>query len=308
MNAYGIRLAIGTALACFTCSTGSSCHAPHADRALDRQDAIVQIREIEDAWAQVAVTGDPTIIDDILADDFVGISPDGVPYTKREFILDTKTNPLGFQSNELDDMTVRFVGDVAIAHGSETFTRADGERGRFVWTDVLVRSEGRWRIVAAQDAMTGVDVEPAQGGLFTEPTSRDEEAIDRTRNAYVAAWRAADVDRIARLYTEGALVLYPNQPAVRGRSAILDYFRGFFEEFPTNEFELISAEIVVDGAWAFDRGTYRWKGTPRAGGAAVEDNGKYLVVLERQANGEWRVARDMDNSDRPATQSTREAR
>jgi len=99
-------------------------------------------------------------------------------------------------------------------------------------------------------------------------------------------------------------VLYPNQPAVSGHAAIVDYFKGFFGEFPKNDFELISSEIVVTGPWAFDRGAYRWKGTPRKG-PAVADNGKYLVVLKRGDDGKWRVARDMDNSDRPATQATR---
>jgi uncharacterized protein (TIGR02246 family) len=142
-------------------------------------------------------------------------------------------------------------------------------------------------------------------------TSADEQSearrgIDATRNAYAAAWRAASVEQIASLYTEDAFVLYPNQPAVSGHAAIVDYFKGFFDEFPKNDFELISSEIVVTGPWAFDRGVYRWKGTPR-NEPAVEDNGKYLVVLKRGDDGKWRVARDMDNSDRAAAQATRGA-
>jgi uncharacterized protein (TIGR02246 family) len=120
----------------------------------------------------------------------------------------------------------------------------------------------------------------------------------------VAAWRAADVKQVAELYTANAFVLYPNQPAISGRAAIVEYFKGFFDEFPRNELELVSREIVIAGSWAFDRGTYRWNGTPRSG-AVVEDNGKYLVVLLRGDDGKWRVARDMDNSDRQATRRAR---
>jgi uncharacterized protein (TIGR02246 family) len=132
-------------------------------------------------------------------------------------------------------------------------------------------------------------------------------AINRTRNEYVAAWRAANADRIANLYTNDALVLYPNQAAIAGRAAILVYFKSFFAEFTQELFELTSAEIEVFGPWAFDRGTVRWRGVPRAGGDPVEDHGKYLVILQRQPDGSWKVARDMDNSDRPLTQSTRSA-
>jgi uncharacterized protein (TIGR02246 family) len=280
---------------------------PPPDSLFDRIQAEAEIREIENAWAQVAVSGDPAVIGLIFADDFVGVAPDGTHYTKQGFIDDTTAHPLGFTSTELKEVKVRFEGYVAVAQGHEAFTRKGGERGRFVWTDVLVRRNGKWKLIAAQDAMVPDAEQSTSVGLFeaSTPMEHAREGIDKTRNAYVAAWKAANASKLADLYTESALVLYPNQPAVMGRSAIVDYFKGFFAEFPHNEFELTSAEIEIAGPWAFDRGAYRWKGVPRAGGEPVADSGKYLVVLQRQASGEWKVARDMDNSDRPASQATR---
>ena len=284
-----------------------SCSRPPDDTPYDRAQAEAEIKEIELAWAKVAVSGDPAVIEQIFADDFVGVSPDGAQYTKREFIADTKANPLGFTSNELNEMKVRFAGNVAIAQGHETFTRKDGGQGRFVWTDVLERRDGKWQLIAAQDAVAPVAEQPTGAGLFATSTQIEDarKGIDRTRNAYVAAWKAGDAGKIAELYTEDALVLYPDQPAVIGRGPIVDYFKKFFDEFGQLSFDLSSAEIEITGPWAFDRGAYRWKGTPKAGGEPIEDSGKYLVILERQASGEWKVARDMDNSDRSAAQATR---
>jgi len=148
---------------------------------------------------------------------------------------------------------------------------------------------------------------PPSTASFPAP-KRESQGIDATRNAYVTAWKAADADRIAELYAEDALVMYPNQPAVIGRGAIRDYFKAFFGELVQKDFALASDEIVIAGPWAFDRGTYRWQAVPRAGGDPVEDNGKYLVVLQQQTDGTWKIARDMDNSDRAATQATRGAR
>lgn len=278
------------------------------DSGFNQGEAREQIRGIERAWAQVAVSGDPAGVEQIFSDDFVGVSPDGAHYTKQAFIEQTRAHPLGFISNELNDIQLRFFGDVAVAQGNETFTTKAGDKGRFVWTDVLVRKGEQWRIVAAQDAIAPAEGTATGGSVFAGPEAQSEarSGIDATRKAYAAAWRAADVKQIAELYTANAFVLYPNQPAISGRSAIVDYFTEFFGEFPTNEFELASSEIVITGSWAFDRGTYRWKGTPRSG-AVVEDNGKYLVVLLRGDDGKWRVARDMDNSDRQATQATRGA-
>ena len=284
-----------------------SCGDPPTDASYDRTQAEVEIRDLENSWAQVAVSGDPAVIKRIFADDFVGVAPDGSHYTKQGFIDDTKAHPLGFTSIAIEAMKVRFEGNVAVAQGHEVFARKDGDRGRFVWTDVLVRRNGKWQVIAAQDALVPDAGQLTSAGLFAGSIAQDpaRTGIAKTRNEYVAAWKAANANKIAALYTENAQVLYPNRPAVTGRSAIVDYFKGFFAEFPQNEFELVSHEIEIAGPWAFDRGTYRWKGSPRAGGKPVQDSGKYLVILQRQANGEWQVARDMDNSDQAASQNTR---
>jgi uncharacterized protein (TIGR02246 family) len=303
--------------------TFPSCTRPAGAPTFDHAQADTDIQGMERAWAEVAVSGNPSVVERILADDFLGVSPDGTQYTKQQFIDDTKAHPLGFASNEVNDIQVRFEGNVAIAQGRETFTRKDGVKGRFVWTDILVLRNGHWEIVAAQDTMVPATEGPAATALFhgespatvtgqppaaageAPATTDDKAGIDKTRNAYIEAWKAADVDRMAGLYTENAVVMYPNLPAVEGRAAIVAYFKGFFAEFPKNEFQLTSSEIEVAGPWAFDRGAYRWKGFPKAGGEPLEDSGKYLVVLQRQPDGEWRVARDSDNSDRPLAQSAR---
>jgi uncharacterized protein (TIGR02246 family) len=282
-----------------------SCGGPSNGASYDRDQAKAEIEKIERAWAQVAVSGDPTIIETIFADEFVGVAPDGTTYTKQGFIDDTKRNPLGFTSNQLNEINVRFLGNVAIAQGHETFTRKSGELGRFVWTDVLERHQGQWQLVAAQDAMVPVDPQSSSAGLFTEAATEQRAGIDKTRNAYIAAWKAGDTRRIVELYSEDALVLYPDQPAVTGRRAISEYFRKFFNEFTDTEFALTSSEVQIVGAWAYDRGAYRWKAVPRAGGKPIEDTGKHLVILTRQGSGEWKVSRDMDNSDLPAAQGTR---
>lgn len=93
------------------------------------------------------------------------MAPDGTQYTKQDFIADTRAHPLGFLSNYLDSIRIRFLGRVAIVHRSETFRRVDSARGRFVWTDVLEHRDGRWVIVAAHDLMLPLGPHPPGGSL-----------------------------------------------------------------------------------------------------------------------------------------------
>jgi uncharacterized protein (TIGR02246 family) len=123
-------------------------------------------------------------------------------------------------------------------------------------------------------------------------------AITSLRNEYAAAWKSGDAEHVARLYTNDGIVLYPNKPAVVGAN-ILAYFKDFFDQFVQKKFELTSEEVTIAGHWAFDRGTYVVSVTPRKGGKAIEDNGKYLVILQRQGDGSWKVVRDLDNSNNP---------
>ena len=105
----------------------------------------------ERQWAESVATGDTSAIERILADDFIGVDPEGRLYAKQEMINETHNAPKYFVSNRLNDVKVRFYGGMAIAQGSETWEKRSGERGRFVWTDTWLQRNGRWQIVAAED-------------------------------------------------------------------------------------------------------------------------------------------------------------
>lgn len=96
-------------------------------------------------------TGDTSAIDRILADDFIGVDPEGHLYNKQRMIDETRNAPKYFVSNRLNEVKVRFYGKTAVAQGSETWEKRSGERGRFVWTDTWLQRNGRWQIVAAED-------------------------------------------------------------------------------------------------------------------------------------------------------------
>ena len=130
-------------------------------------------------------------------------------------------------------------------------------------------------------------------------TEADVEAINSLRDEFIGLDNASDAAGLARLYTNDAVLMPPNQAAVTGNQAIESWFQTTFDQF-TTEFTVASEELEVVGDWAFDWGAYMTALTPKAGGEPTEDRGKYIVILRKQVDGSWRIAHDIWNSDNPA--------
>lgn len=119
-----------------------------------QENARQYIEMSERQWAESVATNDSSVVERILADDFVWIAPDGTRWTKAETVADARKGPGNFVSNHLKDVSIRFYGNVAVAQGSESWIQKDASKewpGRFVWTDVWVYRDGKWQIVASED-------------------------------------------------------------------------------------------------------------------------------------------------------------
>jgi Domain of unknown function (DUF4440) len=203
------------------------------------------------------VTGDPAVIERIFADDFLGVSPEGVQYTKRGLVDDTKANPLGFTSNQINAMKIRFFGNLAVAQGDETFTSRSGEQGRFAWTDVLRRG----------GAASGGSSQPrtwSHPWPDNRPARRSSRAPislrmpgERSPGPEVRTSQPGRGEAPLRLRISTPtmpLCFTPTNRLCQAGAPLSTSSKVFFGDFPRNEFELTSAEVVVKGQWAFDRG------------------------------------------------------
>jgi len=122
----------------------------------------------------------------------------------------------------------------------------------------------------------------------------DEEAIRRVFEEDMAAHRAGNPDRAASIFTDDVVWLPPTGPAVQGRAAIRERYRASFAQFEI-EFSLHSEEthIFGFGGWAFDRGTTRGTITPKQGGPPRALHDKYIALLQKGPDGNWKIARLM---------------
>lgn len=135
------------------CGLICSLYATRARDSAATADAERYIKESERLWAESVVTGDTSAVERFLADDIVGVDPDGSIYNKAKELEETRQGPEDFVSNHLNDVKVRFYGDTAIVQGSESWVRRTGSplRGRYVWIDTWMKRNGKWQIVASVD-------------------------------------------------------------------------------------------------------------------------------------------------------------
>ena len=127
-----------------------------------RTEAEQYIRTSEAAWAESVASNDSSIVQRILAEDFVWVL-DGEVLDKPAAVAGAAKGP-HVLSNHLDYAHVRFFGETAVVQGSEAWTGKDGTKGHFVWIDTWVRRNGQWQIVAAEDISV-----PIKTGGKSEP-------------------------------------------------------------------------------------------------------------------------------------------
>ena len=121
---------------------------------------------------------------------------------------------------------------------------------------------------------------------MSEPIS--QAAVRAVADSAVAYLRAGNPDAWAGLYAEDGALYPPNQPAVRGRSALQEYARGI----PVENIAFTDVQVQGHGPLAYgtSRVVFKMKGQPA-------DIGKQLWIARRNADGKWEVAVVSFNSD-----------
>jgi uncharacterized protein (TIGR02246 family) len=126
-----------------------------------------------------------------------------------------------------------------------------------------------------------------------------DDAIRQLDAEFMAAANAKNASALVKaFYAQDAVLMPPNHAIVEGRGQIQNFLQGLI----TAGFSGIKLETTTtmsEGDLAYGRGRYTLSMSP-AGGAAVQDEGKYVVVYRRQGKTGWRAITDIFNSDRSA--------
>jgi uncharacterized protein (TIGR02246 family) len=127
----------------------------------------------------------------------------------------------------------------------------------------------------------------------------DEAAIQAVVDDLMEAELAGDWEAMYATFTEDVVAMLANHPALEGLAAYREWIEPL--DVSVSELSVAVAEIDGRGDLAYVRGTY--SETYTVGEAEpIEEQGKYLFILKKHADGSWRMAITISNSNLPAAE------
>ena len=145
----GINWALSLALLGFVAATALSIAA---EKRVQEADPEQTLRQVEDDWASAMVKGDIAALDKILALEWQIAFGEGQVATKAQHLASIKSGDLKFKSMKNDEMKIRLYGNTAVITGlgtDEISYKGEDISSQSRFTDVLVKTDGRWQAVAS---------------------------------------------------------------------------------------------------------------------------------------------------------------
>jgi ketosteroid isomerase-like protein len=119
---------------------------------LHREDRLHrEIENLEAQWRTAVLQNDVATVNRLLADDYLGINPNGTLETKADALALRRSGTTKISSMDPINMKVRVYGDTAVVTSQVQVEGHDGERdisGRYHYTRVYSHRSGEWKVVS----------------------------------------------------------------------------------------------------------------------------------------------------------------
>ena len=139
------------------------------------------------------------------------------------------------------------------------------------------------------------------GGTLATPApdpAAVRRSIDSLNAEVVTALKTKNATLLASRYDAEGAMMMSNMPAARGPAEIEKSSKEMFGGMDVKEFKLTTDDVTIGGDLAVETGHYEMTFTPK-GAKEMTEKGKYITVWKRQADGSWKIFRDIANSDQP---------
>ncbi|HXY80308.1 MAG TPA: nuclear transport factor 2 family protein [Gaiellaceae bacterium] len=126
----------------------------------------------------------------------------------------------------------------------------------------------------------------------------DRAAIEDAADAYVAAMRAGNWERVARSFSADGVRIPPHEELHQGRDAIERWLQRIEE---LGSYELIRDRIEGADGIAYVRGRYAITLRPVGAPVQLSDQGDFLEIWRKEPDGAWRITEAIWNTRLPAS-------
>jgi len=140
----------------------------------------------------------------------------------------------------------------------------------------------------------------SQTQMAQDTRATDENALKTLDSEWSKAAGAKNVDKTVSYYSEDAVVLPPNSPALTTKQQIRAMWTGLLG-MPgfSGGWTATKVDVARSRDLAYITGYYEMTEND-AGGKPQTDKGKYLEVWKKQADGSWKCVADMFSTNLPA--------
>ena len=116
---------------------------------------------------------------------------------------------------------------------------------------------------------------------------------------YIQPFKDGETETWMNVFADDAVGMHNTMPAFVGKEAIRNFGNIVATHLDIDQMDIVIDNVRVNGDWALTRGSFTSLMVPKN----MEDrltlkptNGKFILLWERQENGEWKVILDMGNS------------
>jgi len=134
---------------------------------MTRNEVVAHLVLQEQTIGRAIAEGNVSVVEDLLAEEFVGTTPEGTVLTKKEVVTSLFSPAYEIESLENTDIDVRIYGDAAVVVARGIVRgRYNGQdaSGQFRYTRVWAQRDGRWYAVAAHSSMLPSPTGALNGG------------------------------------------------------------------------------------------------------------------------------------------------
>jgi len=132
----------------------------------------------------------------------------------------------------------------------------------------------------------------------------DRDPILEGHKVWVGMAKDPDYDKLASILSDDIVLMPPNDTSLFGKAEVLEWFKEYFDNFQVANLTPIEREVFCSGDIAVENWTYMVAIKAVEGSDRIRDDGRFLTIWKRQADGAWKISHSIWNSIRPVGSGT----